>query len=63
MLRAFTRITDTFRGRGHDLLDFQDASFDRDYIEFNVKVAEVRAPYPRSWCVSFELLCLCAASG
>ena len=32
-----------FRGKGHDLLDFHNNRFDRDYVDFNVKMHELES--------------------
>lgn len=37
----FKKIVDEFRKERHDLLDFCDNRFDRDYVEFNVRVSDL----------------------
>jgi dynein heavy chain len=37
----FRSITEEFRLKRHDLLDFQQNKFDRDYVEFNVRITDL----------------------
>jgi dynein heavy chain len=37
----FRAITEEFRLKRHDLLDFQQNKFDRDYVEFNVRITDL----------------------
>merc|ERR1711991_446954 len=41
LLNAFNDIVKQFRSKGHDLLDFHSNRFDRDYVDFNVKMQEL----------------------
>ena len=41
LLQAFKDVVKEFRSKGHDLLDFHSNRFDRDYVEFNVKMQEL----------------------
>ena len=36
LIARFHQIVKEFRGKGHDLLDYHNNKFDRDYVEFNV---------------------------
>ena len=42
LLIAFNDIVKQFRSKGHDLLDFHSNRFDRDYVDFNVKMQNWR---------------------
>lgn len=37
----FYVIKDEFRSKNHDLLDFHNNKFDRDYVEFNVRIGDM----------------------
>lgn len=37
----FFAIVDDFRAKRHDLLDYHNNKFDRDYVEFNLQVHEL----------------------
>ena len=41
LCEKFTAIYDDFKSKGHDLLDFNDSRFDRDYVEFNVRISDL----------------------
>ena len=41
LLRNFDEIVKSFRSKGYDLLDFHSNRFDRDYVDFNVKMNEL----------------------
>ena len=41
LIATFEEYVRTFRGRGHDLLDFHSNRFDRDFVDFNVKMNEL----------------------
>jgi len=32
---------DEFKGKGHSLLEFEKAKFDKDYVEFNVEISRL----------------------
>ena len=40
-MKRFGSILDEFRNKRHDLLDFQNNRFDRDYVEFNVRISDL----------------------
>ena len=40
---AFKRVKDGFRDKRHDLLDYHMNRFDRDYVEFNQRIAEIES--------------------
>jgi dynein heavy chain, axonemal len=42
LIDQFHAIVREFRLKRHDLLDYHNNKFDRDYVEFNVKVTEMR---------------------
>jgi dynein heavy chain len=41
LLRSFEEIVKGFRSKGYDLLDFHSNRFDRDYVDFNVKMNDL----------------------
>eukprot|EP00940_MAST-03C_sp_MAST-3C-sp2_P002393 g2393.t1 len=41
LLEDFFAITQCFRDNGHDLLDYNSNKFDRDFVEFNVGIANL----------------------
>ena len=41
LLEEFFAVVTEFRGQGHNLLDFENQSFDRNYVGFNVKVSDL----------------------
>lgn len=41
IMKQFSDIRSDFRSRNHDLLDYHNNKFDRDYVEFNVHIAEL----------------------
>ena len=41
LIDQFHAIVREFRLKRHDLLDYHNNKFDRDYVEFNVKVSKV----------------------
>lgn len=43
LLSRFNRVITDFRNKRHDLLDYHNNKFDRDYVEFNVKIGELEA--------------------
>ena len=38
---SFRKIVTQFRSRKHNLLEFQNSKFDRDFVEFNVKIGKL----------------------
>lgn len=43
LLEKFRSIVKEFRLKRHDLLDYHNNKFDRDYVEFNVKISDLEA--------------------
>ena len=43
LITAFNDVVKMFRSKGHDLLDFHSNRFDRDYVDFNVKMHELES--------------------
>lgn len=41
LIENFNSIRSEFRSRNHDLLDYHNNKFDRDYVEFNVRISEL----------------------
>ena len=41
LVEEFMHIKEGFRAKNHDLLDYHNNKFDRDYVEFNVKISEL----------------------
>jgi hypothetical protein len=41
LLGKFLGVVDNFQAQGHDLLDFENTAFDRDYVAFNVRVSDL----------------------
>jgi dynein heavy chain len=41
LVGSFQTIADDFQGKRHDLLDFLLNKFDRDYVEFNVRISDL----------------------
>lgn len=37
----FKQIIEEFKKKGHELLDYQNNKFDRDYVEFNVQISHL----------------------
>jgi dynein heavy chain len=54
LLRTFGEIVKGFRSKGYDLLDFHSNRFDRDYVDFNVKMNELEASLQQFINRSFE---------
>jgi hypothetical protein len=38
LIAQFNGLLDEFKRKRHDLLNYTDAAFDRDYVEFNVNI-------------------------
>ena len=45
LIEQFHAIVREFRLKRHDLLDYHNNKFDRDYVEFNVKVRKFRLQF------------------
>ena len=43
LVGSFQNIVDDFKMKSHDLLDFLNNRFDRDYVEFNVRISELES--------------------
>jgi len=43
IIELFRRIVSDFRKKRHKLLDYNNNTFDRDYVEFNVKITDLEA--------------------
>ncbi|KAL7690391.1 putative AAA+ ATPase domain, dynein heavy chain region D6 P-loop domain-containing protein [Plasmopara halstedii] len=43
LLASFDTIVQTFRAHKHDLLDYQNNKFDRDYVDLNIQLADLEA--------------------
>jgi dynein heavy chain len=54
LLIAFNEVVKSFRSKGHDLLDFHSNRFDRDYVDFNVKMHELESSLQHFINRSFE---------
>ena len=54
LLRTFNEIVKSFRSKGYDLLDFHSNRFDRDYVDFNVKMNELESSLQQFINRSFE---------
>ena len=54
LISDFRRIILDFRGRRHPLLAYQNNKFDRDYVEFNVKISDLESALQQFINQSFE---------
>ncbi|KAJ1436632.1 dynein heavy chain family [Ochromonadaceae sp. CCMP2298] len=54
LISAFKEVVRGFRAKGHDLLDFSVNKFDRDYVDFNVKMNELEISLQQFINQSFE---------
>jgi len=43
LVQAFSEVVRAFRNKGHELLDYHSNRFDRDYVDFNVKMHELES--------------------
>ena len=41
LIDRFLQVKQDFRAKNHDLLDYNNNKFDRDYVEFNVRISEL----------------------
>jgi dynein heavy chain len=41
LVKTFYRILEDFQIKKHDLMDYQNNQFDRDYVKFNAKIADL----------------------
>ena len=54
LLDRFKDIVKNFRAKGHDLLDFHNNRFDRDFVDFNMKMNELEGDLQHYINRSFE---------
>ena len=54
LIDRFETVRGEFRSRGHDLLDYHNNKFDRDYVEFNVRISDLEGNLQRFVDRSFE---------
>ena len=54
LIEQFHQIVREFRLKRHDLLDYHNNKFDRDYVEFNVKITDLEAALQQFINQSFE---------
>ena len=54
LVDQFMHIKQDFRAKNHDLLDYHNNKFDRDYVEFNVRISDLEASMQKFVDRSFE---------
>eukprot|EP00957_Ditylum_brightwellii_P173433 13205003-Ditylum_brightwellii.AAC.1 len=54
LIEQFHKIKQDFRLRNHDLLDYHNNKFDRDYVEFNVRISDLEGCLQQFINQSFE---------
>jgi len=54
LVRSFKTILEEFQIKRHDLLDFTNNRFDRDYVEFNVRISDLESNLRQFINQSFE---------
>jgi len=54
VIEVFHLIVKDFRLKRHDLLDYHNNKFDRDYVEFNVKITELESSLQQFINLSFD---------
>jgi len=54
LVKTFKTILEEFQIKRHDLLDFQNNRFDRDYVEFNVRISDLESSLRQFINQSFE---------
>ena len=59
LIYNFCAIIDEFRLKKHDLLDYHNNKFDRDYVEFNVRIRSAAVLLCCAVCAL--LCCMCCA--
>ena len=62
LIQQFQSIITAFRAKKHDLLDFHNNKFDRDYVEFNVAISELEGSLQQFINESFESITSIEAS-
>ena len=45
LIEKFEHIRDDFRSKDHALLDYHNNRFDRDYVEFSVRIVELEEEF------------------
>ena len=58
----FVTIVNQFRSRDHDMLDYDDQAFDRDYVEFNVRISALETKLQTFVNASFDSITSIEAS-
>eukprot|EP00931_Biecheleriopsis_adriatica_P081368 TRINITY_DN5469_c0_g1_i1.p1 TRINITY_DN5469_c0_g1~~TRINITY_DN5469_c0_g1_i1.p1 ORF type:complete len:4656 (-),score=1282.68 TRINITY_DN5469_c0_g1_i1:88-14055(-) len=56
LVKAFKNIFEEFQIKRHDLLDFNNNRFDRDYVEFNVRISDLESNLRQFINQSFEAI-------
>ena len=56
LIEKFEHIRDDFRSKDHALLDYHNNRFDRDYVEFSVRIVELEEEFQLFVDKSFELI-------
>ena len=54
MVEVFLQIKQEFRTKNHELLDYHNNKYDRDYVEFNVRISELETSMQEFIDHSFE---------
>lgn len=54
LIEQFFKIKQEFRSKNHDLLDYHNNKFDRDYVEFNVRISDLEGSLQQFINQSFE---------
>ncbi|OQS05067.1 dynein heavy chain, outer arm [Thraustotheca clavata] len=54
LIETFQKIIAEFKLNKHDLLDYQNNKFDRDYVEFNVRISDLELSFQHFINQSFE---------
>ncbi|CAJ1345300.1 unnamed protein product [Effrenium voratum] len=56
LVKSFKSILEEFQFKRHDLLDFHNNRFDRDYVEFNVRISDLESNLRQFINQSFEAI-------
>jgi len=56
LIDRFHKIKREFRSKGHDLLDYKENKFDRDYVEFNVRISDLEVSLQQFINQSFDTI-------
>jgi dynein heavy chain len=62
LIAAFFDVMNEFKGKKHDLLDYHNNKFDRDYVEFNVRISDLESSLQHFINQSFESITSIEAS-